>query len=38
MDRKLKKVVVLLAHPNLESSRANMALFEAIRDRRSRRV
>ncbi|MDE6172019.1 NAD(P)H-dependent oxidoreductase [uncultured Bacteroides sp.] len=32
MDRKLKKVVVLLAHPNLESSRANMALFEAIKE------
>ena len=32
MDKDLKKVVVLLAHPNMENSQANKALFDAIKD------
>ncbi|WP_291530041.1 NAD(P)H-dependent oxidoreductase [Bacteroides sp. UBA939] len=32
MDRDLKKVVVLLAHPNMKDSRANKELLNAIRD------
>ena len=32
MDKDLKKVVVLLAHPNMENSQANKALFDAIKE------
>jgi len=32
MDKDLKKVVVLLAHPNMENSQANKALLDAIKD------
>ena len=32
MDKDLKKVVVLLAHPNIEKSQANKALVDAIND------
>lgn len=32
MDKDLKKVVVLLAHPNIKNSQANMTLLDAIRD------
>lgn len=32
MDRELKKVVVLLAHPHMENSKANKALLDAISD------
>lgn len=32
MDKDLKKVVVLLAHPNMENSQANKALFDTIKD------
>lgn len=31
MDKDLKKVVVLLAHPNMENSQANKALLDAIK-------
>lgn len=32
MDKELKKVVVLLAHPDIEKSNANKALLDAIND------
>ena len=32
MDKDLKKVVVLLAHPNMENSQANKTLFDVIKD------
>ena len=32
MDRDLKKVVILLAHPNMKESQANKALVDAIKD------
>lgn len=32
MDKSTKQVVVLLAHPNIESSQANKALMDAIKD------
>jgi len=32
MDKDFKKVVVVLAHPNMENSQANKALFDAISD------
>ena len=38
MDKDLKKVVVLLAHPNMENSQANKALFDTIKDIRSSRI
>lgn len=30
MDKDLKKVVILLAHPNMKESQANKALTDAI--------
>ena len=32
MDRDLKKVVILLAHPNMKESQANKALVDAVKD------
>lgn len=32
MDRDLKKVVILLAHPNMKESQANKALMDAVKD------
>lgn len=32
MDKDLKQVVVLLAHPNMKESQANKALVDAISD------
>ena len=32
MDKDLKKVVILLAHPNMKESQANKALTDAVKD------
>ena len=31
MDKDLKKVVILLAHPNMKESQANKALTDAVK-------